>query len=354
MKPILVDAHLDLAYNAVVLGRDLLRPVGEIRSLEAEMPPPGGAAGSCMATLPALLEGRVAIVGGSLFIAPDFKGAQEPQVYRTPQEAHRYAIQQLDYYRRLVDENEHVVLLSTAVDLDAVLASWDTEQPQLGLFVVMEGAEPILTPGEVGWWVERGLRGVGLTWLMGTRYAGGDVVPGPLTDEGRRLLAAMAGYNLLLDLSHLWEEAAYEALDRYPGPVAATHANPRAFVDRPRMLPDTLIRRIADCDGVMGVIPYNRMLDEDWRPGDARLPLTRLVEVIDHVCQVTGAARFVGLGSDFDGGFGREAVPEGIESSADLGKLGALLAERGYTDVDVAAILSGNWLRLLRRVLSDF
>ena len=354
MKPILVDAHLDFAYNAVVLGRDLLRPVQEIRDLEIITPPPGGPAGMCMTTLSTLREGRVAIVGGSLFVAPALHGTQEPQAYHTPQEAHRYAIQQLDYYRRLADENEQVDILNTVTDMDAVLASWDTEQPRLGIFIVMEGADPILEPGEVGWWVERGLRGVGLTWSMGTRYAGGNAVPGPLTDDGRRLLAAMADYNLLLDLSHLWEDAAYEALDRYPGPAAATHANARAFVDRPRMLSDALIRRIADCDGVMGVIPYNRMLDEDWRPGNARLPLTRLVEVIDHVCQVTGDARFVGLGSDFDGGFGREEVPEGLESSADLGKLGALLAERGYADADVTAILSGNWLRLLRRTLSNF
>jgi len=354
MKPILVDAHLDLAYNAVVLGRDLLRSVGEIRHLEAATPSPGGPTGTCMTTLPALLEGRVAIVGGSLFVAPDFKGSREPQPYHTPQEAHHYAVIQLDYYRRLSDENERVTLLTTLTDMEAVLASWDTEQPQLGIFVVMEGAEPILTPGEVDWWVERGLRGVGLTWSMGTRYAGGNASPGPLTDDGRRLLAAMADHNLLLDLSHLWEDAAYEALDRYPGLVAATHANPRAFVNRPRMLSDVLIRQIADRDGVIGVIPFNRMLDEDWRPGDARLPLTRLVEVIDHICQITGDVRFAGLGSDFDGGFGREAVPEGVESSADLGKLAALLAERGYADADVVAIMSGNWLRLLHRVLSDF
>jgi len=354
VKPIIVDAHLDLAYNAMVLGRDLLRPVHEIHALEAGTPPPGAPAGACLATFPALREGRVAIVGGSLFVAPDFKGTLEPLVYRTPQEAHRYAVQQLDYYRRLADENEQIVILNTVADMEAVLASWDTEQPRLGIFMVMEGADPIQQPGEVGWWVERGLRGVGLTWSRGTRYAGGNAAPGPLTADGRRLLTAMADYNLMLDLSHLWEEAAYEALDRYPGPVAATHANPRAFVDHPRMLSDRLIRRIADCDGVIGVVPFNLMLDAEWRPGETRLPLTRLAEVIDHVCQVTGAARFVGLGTDFDGGFGSEATPEGLDSSADLGKLGPLLAERGYADADITAILSGNWLHVLRRTLSDF
>ncbi len=354
MKLILVDAHLDLAYNAIIMARDLLRPVAEIRAQEAETPSPGPPSGSCMTTLPALLEGRVAVVGASIFVAPALPGTLEPQIYHTPQEAHRYAVPQLDYYRRLADESERVALLHSDADMEAVLASWNTDQPRLGLFLVMEGADPIREPGEVGWWVERGLRGVGLSWSAGTRYAGGNAAPGPLTNEGRKLLSAMADYNLLLDLSHVWEDTAYEALERYPGPVASSHANPRAFVDTPRQLSDALIRRIAARDGVMGVMPFNLMLAEGWRNGAARLPLARVAEVIDHICQVTGAASFVGIGSDFDGGFGREAVPEGLESSADLGKIGALLAERGYADSDIVAILSGNWLRVLRRVLVAF
>lgn len=352
MTQILVDAHLDFAYNAVVLGRDLLQPVAEIRKLEATAPPPGPPSGTCMTTLPALLEGRIAVIGASIFVAPATQGSLEPQVYHTPQEAYHNAVLQLDYYRRLADENEPVVLLNTTTDLEAVLASWKTDHPQLGLFVVMEGADPLREPGDVGWWVERGLRGIGLAWSMGTRYAGGNAAPGPLTADGRRLLSAMADYNLLLDLSHLWEEAAEEALDRYPGPVAATHANPRAFVDGPRMLSDALIRQIAAHAGVIGVVPFNRMLDGAWRSGEARLPLARVAEVIDHICQVTGAASSVGIGSDFDGGFGREAVPEGLDSSADLSAIGNVLAERGYAASDVAAILGGNWLRVMRRVLS--
>ncbi len=351
MAHILVDAHLDLAYNAIVLGRDLRRSVAEIRALEAATPQSGRSSGTCMVTLPALLDGRIAVVGASIFVAPASGETPGPQTYRTPQEAYRYAVLQLDYYRRLADEDEHVVLLQTETDLAAVLASWETEHPQLGIFMVMEGADPLRGAGDVGWWVERGLRGIGLAWSHGTRYAGGNAAPGPLSDEGRKLLSAMADYNLLLDLSHLWEDAVYEALDRYPGPLAATHANPRAFVDRPRMLSDALIRRIAVHEGVIGVVPFNLMLDEAWRSNAARLPLARVGEIIDHICQITGTATCVGIGSDFDGGFGLEAVPKELSSVADLALLADLLAERGYTTSDVTAILSGNWLRLMRQVL---
>jgi len=355
MPRIIVDAHIDMAYNAVVLGRDLTRPLVDIRAGEADASesedrPP---LETCLVSLPSLVEGRVAVVGASLFVAPATKyWPNEPQAYRTPAEAHRYGIGQLDYYRRLADEDARVRVLGGAGDLDDVLCSWETPEPQVGLFIVMEGAAPIREPGELGWWVERGLRGVGLTWSTGTQYAGGNAVPGPLTDAGRKLVDAMAEYNLLLDVSHLWEDAVYEVVERYPGPVVASHANPRAFVDSPRQLTDDVIRRIAAREGVVGVVPFNKMLAEAWRSGDARLPLARLTEAIDHICQVTGLAASVGIGSDFDGGLGRESVPETLDSIADLGKIGDLLAERGYATADIEAILGGNWLRVMRQVLA--
>ena len=194
----------------------------------------------------------------------------------------------------------------------------------------------------------------GLAWAAGTRYAGGNSNPGPLTDEGRALVDAMSDYNLMLDISHLWEEAAITVLDRYPGPIVATHGNPRAFVNTPRQLSDDMIRRIAEREGVVGVVAYNRFLDPKWHPGRLRPPLSRLVEAIDHICQITGHAASVGIGSDFDGGFGRDSVPAELDSAADLYKIGDQLRARGYAISDTEAILSGNWLRVMRTVLAAF
>ncbi len=350
----IIDGHLDLAYNACTLGRDVRRPVIEIREEEAKTPP-SGTPGTCLVSIPALHAGHVAVIGSSIFVAPARKqDPPEAAVYRTPEQAHALGVEQLDFYRRLADEDERVRLIKSVADLEHVFASLETEAPQVGLFVVMEGADPIRTPGELAWWVERGLRGVGLTWAAGTRYAGGNSQPGPITDPGEELLRAMADHNLLLDLSHLWEEAAYAALDRYPGPIVATHANPRAFLDSPRHLSDALIRRLAEREGLMGVLPCNRMLDATWSRGDPRLPLTKVVEAIDYVCQLVGNAEHVGIGSDLDGGFGRESVPAEIETIADLQKLASLLDERGYSTDDVEKIFYRNWLRILRRVLTAF
>ncbi|MBN1874779.1 MAG: membrane dipeptidase [Anaerolineae bacterium] len=352
MTYIIVDAHLDMAYNALLLGRDLTLPLADIRMRERHHAPGESHVETCLVSIPALLEGRIAVVGASIYAPPAHKGRSSTMpAYRTADEAHALGAAQLDYYRRLVDEDGRVQLLLTEKELDVVLKTWETEQPQVGLFLVMEGADPIRNPPDLPWWIERGLRGITLAWSSGSRYAGGCNAPGSLTDEGRELLDVMADYHLLLDISHLWEDAVYEVLERYPGPVVATHANARAFVDTPRQLSNDSIRRIADHEGVIGVLPFNSMLDPLWRRGEPRLPLSRVVEVIDHICQITGVATAVGLGSDFDGGLGQESVPAGLESIADLGKIGALLAERGYSDDTIKAILSDNWLRVFRSVL---
>jgi membrane dipeptidase len=204
--------------------------------------------------------------------------------------------------------------------------------------------------------MERGVRIVGLAWAS-TRYAGGTGEPGPLTSEGRRLLDVMANLGLILDLSHASDESFLQALDRYEGTVIVSHANPRALLRdfrRPeRLLSDDMIRRLAEVGGVIGVIPGNGFLKTSWTAaqGKAGVPLAALLDVIDHICQVTGSSAHVGLGSDFDGGFGVERTPAEIDTVADLQKLDAALKARGYTEGDVTAILGGNWLEVLRRGL---
>lgn len=354
MTDFIVDAHLDLAHNAVALRRDLRLPLETLRARERVTPPPGNFPHTSMVTLPELQRGKVAVIGGSIFAEPVHSvWAGSGTGYRDAEGAHSQARTQLDMYFRWADEGA-LRLLHNNADLEATLTAWRSGPSAPGVFLVLEGADPIRKPDELGWWVEQGLRGVGLSWAVGTVYAGGNANPGPLTDEGRALLREMASFNLLLDISHLWEAAAYTALDSYPGPIAATHANPRALVDGPRQLPDALIRRLAERDGVVGVVPFNRMLLAGWTESDPRLPLRRLAEAIDHICQLTGSARHVGLGTDFDGGMGREAAPLDLDSIADLGKLEAVLRERGYMSDDVAAVLRENWLRIMRATLSAF
>lgn len=350
----IVDGHEDIAWNALALGRDVRKSAWETRRVEAEGPNPKRN-GRCMVGLPEWLEGGVAVVVGSVFLSPARRalGSWDRQTYADAEEAYQRANEQVDFYHRLADEEARVSLVLDREGLEGVLASWEGEAPQVGLVIAMEGADPIREPSEVEWWHQRGVRIVGLSWAAGSRYAGGNRDPGPLTDEGRELLKAMAEVGMALDLSHLAEEAFWEAMDRYEGPVVATHANPRALVPGPRQLSDRMIRAIAERDGVIGIVPFNAFLKPDWTRGDGKeaVTLQDVAAAVDHVCQVVGDAAHVGLGSDFDGGFGAESTPAEIETVADLRKIGTALLEMGFREEDVAAVMGENWLRVLREAL---
>jgi membrane dipeptidase len=351
---LIIDAHEDVAWNALALGRDVRRSARENRRLEDGTDIPQRY-GLCMVGLPEWLSGGVATVFGTIFVSPARRGSPEPHSYTTAEEAHALGQAQLDYYDRLADECDRVALIGQRADLDRVLASWEGEAPQVGIVPLMEGADPIREPAEAEAWFERGVRLVGLSWAMGSRYAGGNAVPGRLTDAGRELLAVMADLGLVLDVSHLAEESFFEAVDRFEGRIVASHANPRARVPGPRQLSDEMIRRLVERDAVVGLVLYNGFLRPEWARGDAKDAVTvaDVVAAVDHVCQVVGDAAHVGLGSDFDGEFGAESAPAGMNTVADLACIGPALGERGYSEGDIAAVLGGNWLRVLRAALPE-
>jgi membrane dipeptidase len=346
---LIVDAHEDIAWNVLALDRDVRRSALETRRLErgTDIPDRNGV---CMVGLPEWLEGKVAVVFGTVYVAPARRGrASGPQVYSNATEAHRFGQQQLDVYRRLADQEQQVALVGSQDDLAEVLESWQTDSPAVGIVPLMEGADPIREPSEAEWWFERGIRLIGLSWKAGTRYAGGDAAQRALTDLGRELLDVMAEVGMVLDVSHLAEESFFEALGRFEGRVVATHANPRALVPGLRHLSDEMIDRLAERDGVVGIVPANYFLRPDWKTTSATLD--DVVAAIDHVCQVVGDAAHVGLGSDFDGGFGADDTPSALDTVADLQRIGPALAEAGYSEEHVEAILGGNWLRVLRSAL---
>jgi membrane dipeptidase len=356
---LIVDAHEDIAWNALTFGRDPTRSALYHRRIEV-----GSNAvkfnGNCTLGLPEWLLGHVGVIFATLFSSPiSFRqGEWDTQVYANPEDAYRRAGEQLDFYARLAGEHELIELVADKGQLEAIVASWaddvDLSERRVGLVPLMEGAEPIRQPGEVEDWFERGVRVVGPAWDA-TRYAGGTYTPGPLTDLGRELLEAMTDLGMILDLSHADEPAYLEALDRYEGTIIASHSNPRRFNPGRRGLSDEMIAHLIEREGVVGVVLYNSFLKPDHKRGEPKHTVTidDVVTAIDHVCQLAGSALHVGIGSDFDGGFGVEDIPQGFDTVADLHLIGEALADRGYAPDDVAAVLGENWLRILRRGLPD-
>ncbi len=358
MKPLIVDAHCDLAWNMLNFGRDYTRSATDTRAAEK-----GSMAvrknGNTLIGWPEYQRGRVTLVFSTLFAAPVRRqdGTWDQQCYADQEDAHRIYRAQLDCYQRLVESQPtRFRLIADRQALSAHLQEWQDpagDEHPVGLVILMEGADGIRDVEELAEWYGLGLRLIGLAWA-GTRYAGGTREPGPLSVDGRRLLAAMAEFGFILDLSHMDEPAAMEALDLYEGPVVATHVNCLALLpDFPtnRHFSDRLMRGIVERDGIVGSVVFNNFLKSGWstRGGSRReeVPLERVVAHIDHICQLAGDSRHAGIGSDFDGGFGVESTPPEIETVADLQKIAELLTNQGYAEADIANIMGLNWIRRL-------
>jgi membrane dipeptidase len=216
--------------------------------------------------------------------------------------------------------------------------------------LLMEGADPIRSPDDVRLFHDAGVRIVGLAWKR-TRHAGGTGAPGPLTPEGRDLVRVLDEFQMIHDASHLAEESFWNLMDLTSGPVIASHSNCRAIVPGDRHLSDDMIRAIAERGGVIGINFYDKFLLPPDEHGKRRATLNDVVRHVRHICDLTGSASHVGIGTDMDGGLGREQIPVEIESIADLHKLGDNLTASGFGDNDVSGITGANWSRFFARCL---
>ncbi len=216
----------------------------------------------------------------------------------------------------------------------------------------MESADPILVPEQLPAWKEAGVRIIGPAHYGPGRYAGGTSTELGLGFEGKHLLREMDKLGILLDLTHFSDEAFWEAMDGFTGFVLASHNNCRALVPHQRQFDNKQIRALTSREGVIGVAFDNWMLRPGWTRGardNERVTLAHVADHIDHICQLAGNSQHAAIGSDLDGGFGREQSPSDLDTIADLQHVAEILSNRGYNDPDIASIMHGNWLRLLRK-----
>jgi len=358
---LIVDAHEDLAWNILTFQRDYTQSAIETRRKEAATSIPQRN-GDTLLGYPEYQSASVAVIFSTLFAAPLRRkmGEWDTQCYRDAKEAQKLYRSQVDLYRKLSSQYpDKFQILYTKKDLAALLDHWQyqTGDHPVGLVMLMEGAEGILQPAQVADWWDLGVRLIGPAWA-GNGYCGGTGEPGGLTKLGYELLEHMAELGMILDLSHMDEKAALQALDTYPGSIIASHANAIALLkgsESNRHLSDTVIQRIIERNGVIGVVPFNVFLKVGWKTGDSReeVTLNHVVAQIDHICQIAGNTNHAALGTDFDGGFGKQSVPLEIDTIADLQKIGDLLQARGYSQKDCEQILGKNWLNILMENLPE-
>ena len=350
-----LDFHLDLSMNAMEWNRDLRSTVAEIRKREEGMRDKPDR-GKNTVSFEELRKGNIGLVVATQiarFVKPDNKLPG----WNSPEQAWAHTQAQLAWYREMEREGE-LVQITDLESFETHLQYWNDQsiagKKAIGYILSLEGADSLVTLKHLEQAYQYGLRAVGPAHYGPGRYAQGTDATGFMGDAGKSLLKEMERLNIILDATHLCDDSFWEAMDNFHGHVWASHNNCRALVNHNRQFSDEQIKELIRRDAVIGAVLDTWMMVPDWvrgtsTPQSTNCNLEAIVNHMDHICQLAGNALHIGIGSDLDGGFGKEQSPYDLETIADLQKIPALLTKRGYSATDVENVMHGNWMRFIRK-----
>jgi len=317
-----VDSHQDIAWHALKYRRALARVPESV---------------TAMVTLESLLRGGV-----GLSVATYFVDRETPRDMRK-----QHLRKEVEFYDSLPGKHPEVMQVCDRSDLSQLESRFSSGESIWGFCLLMEGAELIDSPEELNSQFERGVRMLSLTWNDDNQWASGARRTGGLKPAGRKLLARMDELGLILDVSHLNRHSFFEVLEAWHGPVVATHSNADALSPHFRNLTDEQLSLLKERGAVVGVLLGSAFLQPGWKEGDPQIPIAQVVVHIQHLIEHLGE-HGVGIGSDFDGGLTPADTPEGLDSAADLPRIGDAMSECGLSEEFARNVLGGNWLRFLR------
>ena len=357
---LIIDAHLDLAMNALEWNRDLKEPAKAIREREAGMNDKLDRAKGVV-SLPDLRKGGIGLVVATQIARYVSKGSQLPG-WNSPEQAWAQTQGQLAWYKAMENSGE-MRQICDLQSLDQHIDLWqdvskDNLHKPVGFILSLEGADSLIDISYLEKAYNYGLRAVGPAHYGPGRYAPGTGMTGPFTPLGLDLLKEMDRLNLILDVTHLTDEGFHQAMNIYQGPVWASHHNCRALVNHQRQLTDAQIKELISRNAVIGGVLDAWMLTNGWIRGDSDplksgINLEKLIDHYDHICQIAGNVQNIAIGSDLDGMFGKEQCPYDLETIADLQNLGGLLRRRGYSETEIENIFYKNWLRFIRNAWAE-
>ena len=348
------DCHLDLSMNATEWNRDLTLPIEKIRELEKDLfdKPDRGNATVC---LPELIKGNIGLCVATL-ISRYVKPNNPLPGWNSPEQAWAHAQGQLAWYRTMEDKGE-MVQISDVKSLVKHIEKWNNNSiKKIGYILSLEGADSIINIDYLYNLYDKGLRAIGPAHYGPGTYAFGTGSSGGIGKKGKELLKEIEKLNLILDVTHLCDQSFWETLDNYNGNLWASHSNTRTIVPDERQFSDDQIKELIKREAVIGMAFDAWMMIPNWERGisnpvQKKLLIENIVDHIDHICQLTGSSNHIGLGSDLDGGFGKEQCPSDLDTIADLQKLDGILKKRGYSDDDINKIFNENFIDFLKRVL---
>jgi membrane dipeptidase len=350
------DLHLDLAMNAMEWNRDQRWTVEQIRQSEQGLTDKPDR-GLNTVSFPALREGRVGLVVATQIARVVKPGSPLPGWY-SQEQAWAHTQGQLQWYRSMEEAGEMKQIVDGA-SLKESLALWENPDKHTPIcyMLSLEGADSIVSMNHLENAYADGLRAIGPAHYGPGIYANGTDSSGPLNDSGVELLNTMDQLDMILDVTHLNDDAFWHALEIYKGSIWASHNNCRALVDHNRQFSDEMIRELVQRKAVIGVALDAWMMVPDWirgksDPADRKVTLEIMADNIDHICQLAGSSLHVGIGSDLDGGYGKEQCPKDLDTIADLQKVPGILSARGYSTEDIQNVMHLNFIRFLEEHFS--
>jgi membrane dipeptidase len=347
----IVDAHLDLSMNALEWNRDLRSSIQDINAREQHLTdkPDRGLA---TVSLDELRKGNIGLVVATQIARYVAKDNHLPG-WHSAEQAWAQTQGQLAYYKAL-EKSGDLQPVRNLPELYAHLAIWPEDQNTIGYILSLEGADSIVSIEYLEMAHESGLRALGPAHYGPGRYAQGTNATGGLGPNGKELLRKMEDLNIILDATHLCDESFTEAMEHFNGHVWASHHNCRALVNHNRQFSDDQFKMLIERGAVIGMPMDAWMMVPNWERGKSTpqsmgVTLNTMIDHLTHICELAGNTDHVGLGTDLDGGFGKEQCPSDIETIADLQKIPDLLLKRGFSSDDVKKICHQNWLNFLEK-----
>jgi membrane dipeptidase len=193
----------------------------------------------------------------------------------------------------------------------------------IGYILSLEGADSLVTIDHLHRAHAYGLRALGPAHYGPGRYANGTDATGKLNEQGKSLLKEMEQLNIILDATHLCDDAFWDAMELFNGTIWASHNNCRTLVNHNRQFSDDMIKVLIEKKAVIGGALDAWMMVPGWErsisdPMQMNCSLEKLIDHMDHICQIAGNSLHVGIGTDLDGAFGKEQCPYDLETIADL------------------------------------
>ncbi|WP_338090875.1 dipeptidase [Planosporangium thailandense] len=359
MSELIFDGHNDLAWQL------RLRVRYDFDALDIAT---DQSASGLHTDLPRLRAGGVGAQYWSVFVPCDLAG----------HDAVSATLEQVDAVRRLVARHpEHLALATTADEVERARS-----EGRIASLLGAEGGHSInCSLGTLRMLYELEVRYLTLTHTRNTPWADSatdEASVGGLSPFGHEVVREMNRLGMLVDLSHVAPATMHAALDTSLAPAFFSHSSARAVCDHPRNVPDDVLTRVRDSDGVVMVtfVPWfvntecrdwmvaeQRLRDTypdegpDWEAAHAKWlranpwPACTVADVADHVEHVREVAGVdhVGLGGDFDG---CETMPDGLADVSAYPALLAELADRGWSEAELARLAWHNALRVLRETES--